>query len=43
MNLPIMRSGGNWFNWPFEMTDAKEIEHLKEERDAKWAQYAAQS
>ena len=34
MSLPCMRSGGNWVTWPFKVLDVKEIEHLKEERDA---------
>lgn len=35
MNLPIMRSGGNWLTWPFKVLDVKELEHLGEERAAK--------
>nr|VWO99039.1 14-alpha sterol demethylase Cyp51A (EC [Ganoderma boninense] len=37
LGLPIMRSGGNALTWPFKVVDLKEIEHLKEERDAKRA------
>ena len=35
-----MRSGGNWFTWPFKVIDLKEIQFLKEERDAKREGYA---
>ncbi|CDO75211.1 hypothetical protein BN946_scf184794.g18 [Trametes cinnabarina] len=35
MRLPVMRGGGNGLTWPFQVVDLKEIEHLKEERDAK--------
>ncbi|KAF8801867.1 FAD/NAD(P)-binding domain-containing protein [Phlegmacium glaucopus] len=32
MSLPIYRSGGNWFNWIFQVIDSKEIANLSEER-----------
>ncbi|KAL0960490.1 hypothetical protein HGRIS_005530 [Hohenbuehelia grisea] len=35
MELPSLRSGGNWITWPFKVIDLREIETLKEERDAK--------
>jgi len=35
MDLPIMRSGGNWLNWPFKVVDLKEIENLHSERRQK--------
>ncbi|KAI0058580.1 FAD/NAD-P-binding domain-containing protein [Artomyces pyxidatus] len=38
MDLPSMRSGGNWLTWPFKVVDLKEIATLKEERDAKRGQ-----
>jgi dimethylaniline monooxygenase (N-oxide forming) len=34
MNLPTIRSGGNWFNWVFRVVDLKEISTLGEERQA---------
>jgi len=34
MGLKTYRSGGNWLTWPFKVIELKEIEHLKEERDA---------
>ncbi|KAJ6507903.1 FAD/NAD-P-binding domain-containing protein [Mycena vitilis] len=34
MHLPSMRSGGNWFTWPFQVVDVKEIANLHEERAA---------
>ncbi|KAI0711022.1 FAD/NAD(P)-binding domain-containing protein [Cerioporus squamosus] len=37
IGLPVMRSGGNALTWPFKVVDLSEIEHLKEERDAKRA------
>ncbi|KAI0329616.1 FAD/NAD(P)-binding domain-containing protein [Cubamyces sp. BRFM 1775] len=37
MGLPNMRSGGNGLTWPFKVIDSKEIQCLKEERDAKRA------
>jgi dimethylaniline monooxygenase (N-oxide forming) len=38
MGLQTYRSGGNWLTWPFKVIELKEIEHLKEERDALRAQ-----
>lgn len=35
MGLPIMRSGGNWLTWPFQVVDLKEIENLHQERAQK--------
>ncbi|KAI0758131.1 FAD/NAD(P)-binding domain-containing protein [Fomes fomentarius] len=35
MGLLIMRSGGNALTWPFQVVDLKEIQNLKEERDAR--------
>ena len=35
MELPSLRSGGNWLTWPFKVIDLQEIATLKEERDAK--------
>ncbi|KAL0945707.1 hypothetical protein HGRIS_014855 [Hohenbuehelia grisea] len=35
MELPSMRSGGNWLTWPLRATNIKEIATLKEERDTK--------
>ena len=35
MDLPIMRSGGTWFTWPFKVVDLKEIETLRAERAGK--------
>ncbi|EGN94619.1 hypothetical protein SERLA73DRAFT_77381 [Serpula lacrymans var. lacrymans S7.3] len=32
MGLPILRSGGNWFTWPFIPISSKEIKALGEER-----------
>ncbi len=32
MRLPHMRSGGNWFTWPFQVIEQKEIATLGEER-----------
>jgi dimethylaniline monooxygenase (N-oxide forming) len=32
MHLPHMRSGGNWFTWPFQVIEQKEIATLGEER-----------
>ena len=37
MDLPSMRSGGNWFTWPFKVLDVREIETLTEERETKRA------
>ncbi|KAI0658609.1 FAD/NAD(P)-binding domain-containing protein [Cubamyces menziesii] len=37
LGLPNMRSGGNGLTWPFKVVDLKEIQSLKEERDAKRA------
>ncbi|KAF7298812.1 FAD/NAD(P)-binding domain-containing protein [Mycena indigotica] len=34
IGLSNMRSGGNWFSWPFKVVDLKEISTLKEERAA---------
>ncbi|PPQ89970.1 hypothetical protein CVT25_009610 [Psilocybe cyanescens] len=34
MYVPNMRSGGNWFTWPFRVIDLKEIATLREERKA---------
>ena len=41
MGLPIMRSGGNWFTWPFKVVDPKEIETLHAERAAMRRETAA--
>ena len=35
MELPGMRSGGNWFTWPFKVITVDEIATLQEERRAK--------
>lgn len=35
LELPSLRSGGNWFTWPFKVIDLTEIATLREERDAK--------
>ena len=35
MELPGMRSGGNWFTWPFKVISVDEIATLREERRAK--------
>ncbi|EKM52446.1 uncharacterized protein PHACADRAFT_149103 [Phanerochaete carnosa HHB-10118-sp] len=43
MDLPIMRSGGNWFTWPFKVLDLKEIEYLEEERIAKRVQHTTRA
>jgi dimethylaniline monooxygenase (N-oxide forming) len=32
MHLPYMRSGGNWFTWPFQVIEQNEIARLGEER-----------
>lgn len=32
MHLPYMRSGGNWFTWPFRVIEQNEIARLGEER-----------
>lgn len=37
MGLRVIRSGGNWLTWPFQVVDLSEIRTLKEERDAKRA------
>ncbi|KAJ7758161.1 FAD/NAD-P-binding domain-containing protein [Mycena maculata] len=37
MGLRSMRSGGNWFNWPFKVIDLEEIITLAEERNEKRA------
>ncbi|KAJ7442596.1 FAD/NAD-P-binding domain-containing protein [Mycena latifolia] len=37
MGLRSMRSGGNWFTWPFKVIDVKEISTLAEERREKRA------
>ncbi|KAF8334414.1 FAD/NAD-P-binding domain-containing protein [Amanita rubescens] len=34
MHLPSMRSGGNWFSWPFQVIEQSEIARLGEERRA---------
>ncbi|KAJ6569445.1 FAD/NAD-P-binding domain-containing protein [Mycena capillaripes] len=34
MYLPSMRSGGNWFTWPFKIVSVNELSTLHEERDA---------
>ncbi|KAJ7158509.1 FAD/NAD-P-binding domain-containing protein [Mycena filopes] len=34
MYLPSMRSGGNWFTWPFKVIKVKELATLHEERAA---------
>ncbi|KAH9486090.1 FAD-dependent monooxygenase DEP4 [Psilocybe cubensis] len=34
MYVPNMRSGGNWFTWPFRVIDLKELATLGEERRA---------
>lgn len=39
MDLKSMRSGGNWLTWPFKVIDLREIQFLKEERDARRAEY----
>jgi len=35
MGLPIQRSGGNWFTWPFKVIKSKEISSLGDERREK--------
>jgi dimethylaniline monooxygenase (N-oxide forming) len=35
MELPSMRSGGNWLTWPFRVISVDEIATLGEERRAK--------
>ncbi|KAF9499126.1 FAD/NAD(P)-binding domain-containing protein [Pleurotus eryngii] len=35
LELPSLRSGGNWLTWPFRVIDSAEIAALREERDAK--------
>lgn len=35
LELPSLRSGGNWLTWPFKVIDLTEIATLREERDAK--------
>ncbi|KAF8802218.1 FAD/NAD(P)-binding domain-containing protein [Phlegmacium glaucopus] len=35
MQLPTLRSGGNWYNWLFKVIDLKEISTLGEERQAR--------
>lgn len=35
MQLPSMRSGGNWLTWPFKVIDVNEIATLAEERRQK--------
>lgn len=35
LGLRSLRSGGNWLTWPFKVVDLKELESLKEERDAR--------
>ncbi|KAJ6471197.1 FAD/NAD-P-binding domain-containing protein [Mycena vulgaris] len=37
MGLRSMRSGGNWFTWPFRVIDLKELSSLGEERKQKRA------
>lgn len=32
MQVPAMRSGGNWFTWPFKVVDLNEIKDLHGER-----------
>lgn len=32
MRLPSMRSGGNWFTWPFKAILPAEIKNLGDER-----------
>lgn len=34
MYLRSMRSGGNWFTWPFKIVSVSELSTLHEERDA---------
>lgn len=35
MELPNMRSGGNWLTWIFKVVDLKEIKDLHGERERK--------
>lgn len=35
MGLRVMRSGGNWLTWPFQVIHISEISTLKQERDAR--------
>lgn len=35
MELPVHRSGGNWFTWPFKVIESKEILSLGDERREK--------
>jgi dimethylaniline monooxygenase (N-oxide forming) len=35
LGLQSMRSGGNWFTWPFKVIKLKELEGLAEERRRK--------
>ena len=35
MGLRVMRSGGNWLTWPFQVVSLREIATLKDERDAR--------
>ncbi|KAJ6462046.1 FAD/NAD-P-binding domain-containing protein [Mycena vitilis] len=37
MGLRSMRSGGNWFTWPFKVIDLKEISTLAKEREERRA------
>ena len=39
LNLPTIRSGGNWYSWLFQAMDLKEIATLGEERRARRKQY----
>jgi len=35
IEVPLMRSGGNWLTWPFKVISVDELLTLKEERRAK--------
>ena len=37
MRLPIIRSGGNWFNWVFKTINISELASLTQERAEKRA------
>ena len=37
MHLPIIRSGGNWFNWVFKTINISELASLTQERAEKRA------
>ncbi|PSS11005.1 hypothetical protein PHLCEN_2v3301 [Hermanssonia centrifuga] len=43
MGLKSMRSGGNWFTWPFRVIDSKEIQFLTEERETRRKQCTAKN